>query len=556
MSTEAAAPQEETGQDQKGFLGTIERIGNKIPHPAIIFLGLIAIVIVLSAILSVAGVSAETQVAVPDSSEVVPDYSDAGSMYPSYDHPVEQPIPDYEIKTETITVNSLISGDGIRLIFTTVVQNFNDFGVVAVILVAMIGIGVAEEAGLIAALIRKMVSAAPAWSITFIIVFIGGVSSVASDAGYLVLIPLGAAVFASLGRNPLAGIAAAYAGVSATFFVNILITPADGIITDVTNEIMGGVAPNAPSLNVTHNLFFAIVSTIVMAVVMTVLNDRFLEPRLGKWDPSERPADAPVDHVPDAEELKNETKGLRTAGIYLLVAVVILSLLTFLPSAPLRNPETGEIFGSSPFMSSLLFIISVLFLVSGIGYGRGANTLTGSTNIINAIVKTFNGLGGLIFLMLLIAQFISYLNYSNMSRLAATALADALGHANIGALPLLIGFIVLVFVIDIIMPGVIPKWAIIAPIFIPLFYNLGIAPQSVIAAYRVGDGPINVITPLMVYLPFIILVCQRYRRTAGMGTVVSMMMPYTVVVFVVWTLFYILWYVLGIPWGPGAPVHL
>ncbi len=181
----------------------------------------------------------------------------------------------------------------------------------------------------------------------------------------------------------------------------------------------------------------------------------------------------------------------------------------------------------------------MLFLVHGLGYGRGAKTLTGSTNIINAIVKTFNGLGGLIFLMLLIAQFITYFNYSNMSRLAATGLADALGHANIGALPLLIGFILLVFVIDIIMPGVIPKWAIIAPIFIPLFYNLGIAPQTVIAAYRVGDGPVNVITPLMVYLPFIILVCQRYRRSAGMGTVVSMMMPYTVVVLVAWTIFFV-----------------
>jgi aminobenzoyl-glutamate transport protein len=556
VSAETAPPDEETSQGQKGFLGTIERIGNKIPHPAIIFLGLIAIVILLSAVLSWAGIEAQVQVATPQGTEVVPDYSDAGSMYPSLDHETEPPVPDYEIVTETITVNSLLSGDGIRLIFTTVVQNFNDFGVVAVILVAMIGIGVAEEAGLIAALIRKLVSAAPPWSITFIIVFIGGISSVASDAGYLVLVPLGGAVFASLGRNPLAGIAAAYAGVSATFFVNILITPADGIITEVTNEIMGGVAPNAPPLTVTHNFYFSAVSTIVMAAVMTILNDKFLEPRLGKWDPSERPPDAPVDHVPDAEELKLETKGLRTAGLYLLVAVAILSVLTFLPSAPLRNPDTGEIFGNSPFMSSLLFIISMLFLVTGIGYGRGANTLTGSTNIINAIVKTFNGLGGLIFLMLLIAQFITYLNYSNMSRLAATGLADALGHANIGALPLLIGFILLVFVIDIIMPGVIPKWAIIAPIFIPLFYNLGIAPQTVIAAYRVGDGPVNVITPLMVYLPFIILVCQRYRKSAGMGTVVSMMMPYTVVVLVAWTIFFVIWYVTGIPWGPGSPVHL
>ncbi len=242
--------------------------------------------------------------------------------------------------------------------------------------------------------------------------------------------------------------------------------------------------------------------------------------------------------------------------IYLLIAAAIVSALTFIPGAPLRNPETGEIFGNSPFMSSLLFIISMLFLAAGLGYGKGAGTLTGSTNVINAIVKTFNGLGGLIFLMLLIAQFIAFFNYSNISAIAATQLADLLGRADIGALPLLVGFILLVFVIDIIMPGVIPKWAIIAPIFIPLFYNLGIAPQTVVAAYRVGDGPANVITPLMVYLPFIILVCQRYRARAGMGTVVSMMIPYTVVVLVTWTLFFVGWYLLGVPWGPGSPVHL
>ena len=465
-------------------------------------------------------------------------------------------IPDYEIVTETIEVNSLLNGDGIRHIFTTAVQNFNDFGVVAVILVAMIGVGVAEEAGLIAALIRKMVQVAPGGAITFIIVLLGGISSVASDAGYLVLIPLGAAAFASLGRNPLVGIAAAYAGVSASFFVNVLITPADGIITEVTNEILGGVAPNADQLNVTHNYYFAIASTLFTAAVMTLITERYLEPRMGVWDPAERPPDAPVDHVPTGDELSHEAKGLRLAGVYSLVAIAIISALTFLPNAPLRNPDTGEIFGNSPFMSSLLFIISMLFLAAGLGYGKGAGSLTGGTNVINAIVKTFNGLGGLIFLMLLIAQFISYFNYSNISNIAATSLADLLGRADIGALPLLIGFILLVFVIDLIMPGVIPKWAIIAPIFIPLFYNLGIAPQTVVAAYRVGDGPVNVITPLMVYLPFIILVCQRYRATAGMGTVISMMLPYTVVVLVTWILFFVAWYVIGIPWGPGSPVHL
>ncbi|TCC16654.1 AbgT family transporter [Kribbella speibonae] len=535
-------------------LDGIERVGNKVPHPALIFLALIVIVIGLSQILSWAGTSVTTEVAEPATVQVAPEYPQ-GSSVPGNDAPPAPVIPDYEIKHETITAESLITGDGIRFIFTTAVQNFNDFGVVAVILVAMIGVGVAEEAGLIAALIRKMVKVAPKAAITFIIVLLGGISSVASDAGYLVLIPLGAAAFASLGRHPLAGIAAAYAGVSAAFFVNVLITPADGIITEVTNETIGLVAPDV-SLNVTHNFYFSIAATLFCALVMTVITERLLEPRLGRYDPSEAPSDAPVDHQPSDEEMRLESRGLRWSVYYLLVAVAIVSALTFIPNAPLRNPDTGEIFGSSPFMSSLLFIISMLFLAAGLGYGRGAKSLTGSTNVINAIVKTFNGLGGLIFLMLLIAQFIAYFNYTNMSTLAATGLADLLERADIGALPLLIGFILLVFVIDLIMPGVIPKWAILAPIFIPLFYRLGIAPQTVVAAYRVGDGPANVITPLMVYLPFIVLVSQRYRKKAGMGTVVSMMLPYTGIVLVAWTLFYIAWYLIGIPWGPSAPVHL
>ncbi len=535
-------------------LDGIERVGNKVPHPALIFLGLIAAVIVASQILAWTGASVTTEVAEPSTSEVAPVYP-GGTSVPGNDAPPAAAVPDFEVHEETITAESLLTGDGIRFIFTTAVQNFNDFGVVAVILVAMIGVGVAEEAGLIAALIRKMVKVAPKGAITFIIVLLGGISSVASDAGYLVLIPLGAAAFVSLGRHPLAGIAAAYAGVSAAFFVNVLITPADGIITEVTNETIALVAPDV-HLNVTHNFYFSIAATIFCAIVMTVITERILEPRLGKYDASEAPADAPADHVPSEEEAALESRGLRWSVYYLLVAVAIVSALTFIPNAPLRNPETGEIFGSSPFMSSLLFIISMLFLAAGLGYGQGSKSLTGSTNVINAIVKTFNGLGGLIFLMLLIAQFIAYFNYTNMSTLAATGLADLLERADIGALPLLIGFIVLVLVIDLIMPGVIPKWAILAPIFIPLFYRLGVAPQTVVAAYRVGDGPANVITPLMVYLPFIVLVCQKYRKKAGLGTVVSMMLPYTIIVLIAWTLFYVAWYLIGIPWGPSAPVHL
>jgi aminobenzoyl-glutamate transport protein len=537
-------------------LGTIERVGNKVPHPALIFLALCLLVIILSHVLYLAGASVTTEVAEPPpvTGEVT---ESGGSAYESVEFPLSggAEAGEYEVETETITAESLLSRDGIAFIFTSVVQNFNDFGVVAVILVAMIGVGVAEHSGLIAALIRKLVKVAPRSAITFIIILLGGISSVASDAGYLVLIPLGAAAFVTMGRHPLAGIAAAYAGVSAAFFVNILITPADGIITEVTNEVAQLVSPNV-NLNVTHNLFFAIASTIFCAVVMSLVNDKIVEPSLGKYDPMDADEEAPVDKQLTTEEERLESRGLRLSGIFILVAVVIIVLLTVIPGAPLQNPDTGEVIGDSPFMDSLLFIISLLFLAAGIGYGRGAKSLTGSTKIIGAIEKTFAGLGSLIFILLIIAQFITYFNYSNMARLAAVGLADLLERANVGPLPLLLGFILLVAIIDLIMPGVIPKWAILAPIFIPLFYRLGIAPQTVIAAYRVADGPMNVITPLMVYLPLIVLTCQRYQKKAGMGTVVSMMLPYTGIVLVTWTIFFVIWYLIGIPFGPGAPVHL
>ena len=537
-------------------LDGIERVGNKVPHPALIFLALCVLVIIASFVLDLAGVSVTTEVSEPQTvqGEVT---ESGGSTYPSIELPLtdENGADTYQVHTETISAESLLSSKGIGFIFTSAVDNFNDFGVVAVILVAMLGVGVAEQSGLIAALIRKMVKVAPRSMITFIIVLLGGISSVASDAGYLVLIPLGAAAFASLGRHPLAGIAAAYAGVSAAFFVNILITPADGIITEVTNEMIGLVNPNL-DLNVTHNFYFAIASTVFCAIVMTVITERILEPRLGKLDPREAGDEAPVDETLTPEQEALEARGLRFSVIYLLVAVVIVVLLTVLPGAPLRNPDTGEIFGTSPFMSSLLFIISILFLAAGLGYGRGSKSLIGSTKVIGAIEKTYAGLGSLIFLMLIIAQFIAYFNYSNIAQIAAVGLADLLEQANVGPLLLLVGFILLVVVVDLIMPGVIPKWAILAPIFIPLFYRLGIAPQTVVAAYRVGDGPMNVITPLMVYLPFIVLTCQRYQKKAGMGTVVSMMLPYTGIVLVTWTIFFVIWYLIGIPWGPGAPVHL
>jgi aminobenzoyl-glutamate transport protein len=382
-------------------------------------------------------------------------------------------------------------------------------------------------------------------------VFIGVISSIASDAGYLILIPLAAAAYLSVGRHPLAGLAAAYAGVSAAFGVNVLIKPSDGVLTEVTNEAIALVDPNL-KIGITANLWFNIVSTFFLTAVIVFVSSRLVEKRLGAYDPAE--AGAPVEE-PDVD-VTAESRGLRFAGYAVLASIVVVVLLSVFPGAPLRNPETGSLVNDAPLMQSLIVIITLIFLAAGIGYGHGARTLTGSTAVINAITKTWASLAGLLFMLFLIAQFIAYFNYSEMPTVISVAMADVLEQANIGPVWLLIGFIVVIAILDIIIPGLLPKWAIFAPVFIPLFIRLGVAPQTLLAAYRVGDSPMNVITPLMVYLPFIVLVAQRYKKTAGLGTIVAMMIPFSVVVLVVWLLFFIAWFVLGIPMGPGYPASL
>ena len=554
MSDATAPPEESAEPKTGGLLNTIERIGDKVPHPAIIFLALCAIVILLSAALAAVGVSVTYDAVEPAPVETEVHY-DGGTVEPSYETPAEAPdATDYETRTETTEVESLLSADGLRFIFTSSISNFNNFGVVGVILVAMVGVGVAEEAGLIAALIRKLVKVAPPSSITFIIVFLGMLSSVASDAGYLVLIPLGAATFLTLGRHPLAGLAAAYAGVSAGFGVNILIAPFDGVLTEITNEAIHLVDP-ARSIDITANFYFAAVSTFVLAFAMTAVTTRVVEKRLGGYDHADLSDDDEAEATAEVDP-EAEARGLKYAFRGLLVVLAVVVLMTAPSWGPLRDPETGAIIGTSPFMDSLLFLIMLIFLVSGYCYGKGAGTITTSTDAINAIQKTFAGLAGLIFLLLIIAQFIAYFNYSNMATVAAVNMADWLESANIGALWLLVGFIVVTMFLNLIIPGIMPKWAIFAPVFVPLFLRLNVAPQTVLAAYRIGDSPTNVITPLMVYLPFIVVLAQKYKRDAGVGTVVSLMIPYTLALAVVWILLFVVWYSLGIPFGPGSPVHL
>ncbi len=564
MSSDAAALTPTKKSFSEKMLDGIEKAGNKVPHPVIMFLYLILGVMVLSLVLSWFNISVTEDVAVPIPKaqlELIRDQL-GGSIVPyDIDSGKIVDLPDYTIQQQTFEIRSLISVDGIRYIFSGFVSNFAGFSVVAVTFVAMMGVGVAEHAGLMAALIRKLVKVAPRRIIAFAIIFVGVLSSVASDAGYLILIPLAAVAFLTLGRHPLAGLAAGFAGVGAIFGVNLLITPVDSMLTEITNEAIGS---GGKPLEVTANFYFGIASSIILAIVAVVVTQRIVEPRLGKYDPSIGDPvyalvgsdDGAVDADAEADAEAAEARGLKYSMYGLLGMVVMVLLLTLPSGAPLRDPATGDLIGNTPFMASLIFIITLIFLVCGICYGVGAKTITSSNDVITGVTKTFSGLSGLVFMLLIISQFIALFNYTNMPRVAAVEMAHLLERSGFGALPLLIGFILVILLLDIIIPGVVPKWAIFAPVFVPIFTRLGVAPQTVLAAYRVGDSPMNVITPLMVYLPFITVVAQRYDKKAGIGTVVALMIPYVIALSIAWILLFTAWWVFGIPLGPSSPISL
>jgi len=511
--------QSETPPKKKGLeriLDTVERVGNKVPHPAVIFVALIGIVILLSHVFYMMGVSVTYQTINPET------------------HVPEE---------TTAAAKSLLTGDGLRFMFEGVVQNFMNFNAVGVIIVAMLGVGVADAAGLVAALIRKLVAVAPRKALTYILVFVGILSSIAADAGYLVLIPLAAAAFLTVGRHPLAGLAASFAGVAAVFTVNILIKPLDGILTEITNDAIHILNPER-SIDLTANFWFSVASVIMLTFIVSFITDRVISPRLGEYK-GEKPDAA------GATMSADESRGLKFAGLGVLAVVVLFGLLTLPPGAPLRNPETGAIVGDSPFMNGLIVAITLLFLVAGAAYGIGAKTIRSSVDVIKAMEKAVAGLGSLIFLLFIISQFIALFTYTNMATLAAVKMGDILEDAGLGALPLLVGFVGVVAVLDLIMTGAIPKWAIFAPVFVPLLMRLNVDPEAVLAAYRVGDGPFNAISPLNAYFALIVTFAQKYQKEAGVGTIVALMLPYVVVVFIAWILLLVAWQVLGLPWGLG-----
>jgi aminobenzoyl-glutamate transport protein len=500
------------------FLDGVERVGNMVPHPVVIFLVLIGIVIALSVIFSLFGTSVTLETINPDTNQ---------------------------IERTTTELRSLLNADGIRFMYVSLIPNFMSFTAVGLMIGAMIGAGVAEESGLVNSLIRKLVLVSPAWALTYILSFAGILSSVAADAGYLVLLPLAGVAYASVGRHPLAGLALGFAAVAGAFTVNMLIKPLDAVLAEFTNDAIHLVDPSL-SIGLASNVIFSFASVIFLTILIAAITDRIVAPRLGSY----RKSPGTTVGQPQENALSAaESRGLRFALYGLIGLLLVFMMLTIPSGAPLRNPETGELIGNSPFMNGLIALIMLAFLVTGWAFGIGAGTLRTLPEVIKAMEKAVAGLGGTIFLFFVLSQFVAYFTYTNMGTILALKLADVLQSANVGPLMLLIGFIVVVAIIDLLITGSIAKWAIFAPVFVPLLFKLGVEPEAVLAAYRVADSPMNAITPLNAYFALMVGFVQKYDQNAGVGTVVSLMLPYVAWMFFLWTALFAIWQIVGLPWG-------
>jgi aminobenzoyl-glutamate transport protein len=494
------------------MLEVIERVGNALPHPATLFASLAGLVILASGLFHWLGVSAV--------------------------HPGTK---------EIISPKSLMSVEGLQFILETMITNFTGFAPLGTVLVSLLGIGIAERSGLIGTALRLLVLSAPRSLLTFVIVFAGILSNTASEVGYVLLVPLGAMIFLAVGRNPIAGLAAAFAGVSGGYSANLLLGTLDPLLAGLSEEAARIIDPTY-TVNPACNWYFMVVSTFFIAAAGTWTTEKLVIPRLGPWKGEEQAED--IENLGPAEK-----RGLIYAGIAAALFVAFLLAGTVPADGFLRDPETGDLL-RSPFTRGIVAFIFIGAGLCGIAYGRGAGTIKNDGDVVEGMAKSMGTLNVYIVLVFFAAQFVAYFRWTNLGLIFAINGADVLGRSGLGDIPLILSFVLLSAVINLSMGSASAKWAIMAPVFIPMFMLLGYSPELVQATYRVGDSVTNVISPLMSYFPLVVAFMQRYDEKAGIGTVVSTMLPYSVTFFVVWTILLIVWFLLGLPIGPDAPLKL
>ena len=501
-------------------LGVIERVGNKLPHPAALFALFAFGIVILSGVAALFGVTA---------------------LHPG--------------TGEEVAAFNLMSREGLHLIMTRMVVNFTSFAPLGTVLVALLGIGVAEASGLMSTALRLLVISAPKKLLTFAIVFAGILSNTASEVGYVVLVPLGGMIFLAVGRNPIAGIAAAFAGVSGGYSANLLLGTIDPLLAGLSEEAARIIDP-LYNVNPTANYYFMFVSTFFIAYIGTWVTEKVVVPRLGEYTGDAQP-----------EEIKqltdHEKRGIR-ATFWTLIGISLLLLWSAVPleggiwssipgSGFMRDPETGDLL-RSPFMSGIVAIIFLVAAILGVVYGIAAKTLKSNYDVINGMGKSMSTLGTYIVLVFFAAQFVAYFNWTNLGLIFAIQGANFIGSLGFGRIPLMIALVLISALINLVIGSASAKWAILAPVFIPMFMLLGYSPEFTQLAYRVGDSVTNMIAPMMSYFAMIVAFMERYDKNAGIGTIIATMLPYTVVFLMAWLAMLVFWILMGLPIGPGSPL--
>ena len=493
-------------------LAWVERIGNRLPHPGTLFASMALLVVLVSGIAS------------------------------QFDLVVTHPG-----TGEAIRPVNLMSIEGLHRILENLVTNFTSFAPLGTVLVALLGIGVAEGSGLLGTVLRLVVISAPRRWLTFVIVFSGVMSNMASEIGYVLLVPLAGAIFLAAGRHPLVGVAAAFAGVSGGYSANLLLGTVDPLLAGLSEEAAHIINP-AYAVNPTANWYFMFVSTFFISIAGTIITEKIIAPRMGEYTGDEKPeALHPLTPL--------ERRGLRAAAITLAVITAILLLGTVPANGFLRDPETGSLL-RSPFMHGIVALIFLIGVSSGIAYGVAAKTYRSDADVMKGMGKAMETLALYLVLVFFAAQFVAFFNWTNLGLIVAVKGADLLKASGMGSIPLIVGFILISSFINLFMGSASAKWAIMAPVFVPMFMLLGYSPELTQAAYRIGDSSTNVISPMMTYFALIVAFVTRYKPNAGIGTVVATMLPYSIAFLVVWTLLLIVWMLLGLPVGPGAPLYL
>lgn len=503
----------ETTSAKKGFinklLDSVERIGNKLPDPAILFFVLMLLIWVLSALFSSVQFS-----------EIDPSTGTA------------------------IQVHNLLTSAALAKFLSSMVTVFTSFAPLGIVLVAMLGVGVAEHSGFINAGLKSMLQVTPKKLLTPMLILVAIVSHTATDAGYVLVIPLGGIIFYAAGRHPIAGIAAAFAGVSGGFSANFVPSGIDPLLQGFTQSAARIIDP-AIQLNPLNNWFFTAASSVLIILVGWYITDRIVEPRLRK---------VPV-VVEEGEEVdmgalnKKEKKAFYAASLAMILGLVGLFLWAAPADSALRDAE-GEITSfSAPLMQSIVPLIFIIFLIPGVVYGMMSKTFKTTKDIIASMTKSMHGMSYYIVMAFFCALFIDAFAKSNLGALLALKGASGLQALNMPAQITIVGIVILTAFVNIFIGSASAKWALIAPIMVPMLMQLGISPDLTQASYRVGDSVSNIITPLMPYFPLVVVYCQKYVKGTGIGTLVSTMIPYSIVFFFLWTIFLLVYWALGIPLG-------